>query len=126
MPKPYVRSTNRGHCSVEQLQSALEAVRSGIKIREVGRAFGFAESTTRLRLKTGIIQPSPPGRKPVFTEQQEQELAKHVLTLTKIFHGTAPIELLRLAFGYAEANSIKHNFDVSSKMSGKDLLGKNK
>ncbi|KAJ8868652.1 hypothetical protein PR048_030191 [Dryococelus australis] len=118
MPKPYIRSMGRGNYSAEQLQSALDSVRSGRKIREVGRAFGVAESTIRLRLKTEITQPSPLGRKPVFTKQQEQELA-HVLTLAKIFHGMTPTELRWLAFEYAEANSNKHNFDASSKMADK-------
>jgi hypothetical protein len=46
-----------------QLEAALNAVKSGRPIREAERAFSIAESTVRLRLKTGCTKSAQLGRK---------------------------------------------------------------
>jgi hypothetical protein len=51
-----VRKTTRGISMEGQLEAALNAMRSGRPIREVGRAFSITKSTIRLRLKTGCTK----------------------------------------------------------------------
>jgi hypothetical protein len=62
------------------------------------------------------------GRKSTFSEEQERELADYVLQLSNMFYGLTPCELRRLAYVFSEANSIKHNFNKSSKQAGNDWL----
>lgn len=132
MVRKYQRVTQRQNWSLEQLNNAITAVRSGAKIRAAARNFNIPESTLRDHLKQrGDDQAStgPPnlmnvnmGRKPLFTKQQEQELADHVVKLAKLFYGVTPRELRRIAFDFAEANHLKHTFNRENKLAGKDWL----
>lgn len=62
------------------------------------------------------------GRKTVFNEVQEKELADHIIKLALLFHGLNGRQVRRLAFEYADANSVVHNFDNKAKMAGRDWL----
>lgn len=122
MPRNYKRKTEKAKWSEEQFRCAIAAIEGGRKIREVGRAFGIHEATLRTRMKAGNIGPSKLGRNPVFTEEQETELAAYVSTMAKVFFGVTCIQLRRLAYDFAEANNIKNNFDKSARLAGKDWL----
>ncbi|KAG5878277.1 hypothetical protein JTB14_031538 [Gonioctena quinquepunctata] len=78
--------------SIEQLDNAIAAIRSGAKLRAAARNVGIPESTMRDNSKLGngnddeaTAQPADETRSlrrnPLFTEQQEQEIADHVVTL---------------------------------------------
>jgi hypothetical protein len=58
--------------------------------------------------------------KPVFTKTQESELADHCKDLNDRFYGLTLQTLRKLGYEFAEANNVKHPFDKSSKMAGKD------
>lgn len=53
MPGAFVRKITRGFFTEKQLDAALNAVKSGRPVREVGLAFRIAESAVRLQLKIG-------------------------------------------------------------------------
>ena len=101
---------------------AINAVNSGRSTREVGRSFGLAESTIRLRMKTGNTSAAVLGRKPVLSPEQEKELADYVITVANMFYGLTPVELQRFAYEFAEANNIKHAFNTTTNMAGKEWL----
>jgi hypothetical protein len=122
MPRTLVRKTTGGISTEGQLEAALNAVKSGRPIREVGQAFSIAKSTFRLRLKTRCKKSAQLGRKTTFSEEQERELADCVLKLANIFYGLTPCELCCLAYDFAEANSMEHNFKKFSKQADKDWL----
>lgn len=122
MPKSWTRLTTRGSYTQEQLVNAIHAVECGMKIRAASREFGIAESTIRLRMKTRNVEPATLGRKATFSQEQEQELADYVLKVANMFYGLTPADLRKLAYEFAEANHIAHNFSQATKMAGKDWL----
>ena len=42
----------------------------------------------------------------IYTDEMEEELAKHLKQLADQFHGLAPVKCRELAFEYAERNNI--------------------
>jgi len=122
MTRKYIRKSQKCNWTSEQLQAAINAVRTGRAIREVGRAFGIPESTLRDRLKSNNSDTAKLGRNPVFNKAQEEALSAHVQKLAKVFFGITPIELRRLAYSFAEENNIKHPFDSEKKLAGEDWL----
>lgn len=132
MVRKYKRKTQRQSWSIEQLSNAVAAIRSGSKIRAAARNFNIPESTIRDHLKQiddgGQVSTTPAlkidamGRKPIFTKQQEHELADHIVKLGNLFYGVTPRELRRIAFDFAEANHLTHKFNRETKLAGKDWL----
>ena len=114
------RTTQKAKWSEEDLKKAIEAVRSGISKKKAAGNFGIPRSTLRDRLKAE--DNTSLGRKPVFSAEQEQQIANHVVLLAKIFYGITTTELRRLVFDLAEKNGIKHDFNKPSKMAGVDWL----
>lgn len=62
------------------------------------------------------------GRKPVLNDDQETELANHILKLSNRFYGLTTSKIKQLAFEYVVAKNIRHNFNVENKSCGKDWL----
>ncbi|XP_047002592.1 MFS-type transporter clz9-like [Schistocerca americana] len=90
--------------------------------RVAARMYGIPLSTLRDRLKTGDCSKVNLGRKPIFSKEQEDNTAEHVLLLAKTFYEISSVELRRLVYEYAEANNIQHNFNKISKRAGQDWL----
>lgn len=122
MPRTYARKTEKSKWTEDELRAAITAIKSGRKIREVGRSFNIPEATLRDKLKANINTKTKLGRKPVFNDEQETSIANHVVKLANMFFGITPIELRRLAYQFAEANKITHRFDGEKKMAGQDWL----
>ncbi|KAJ8867809.1 hypothetical protein PR048_031614 [Dryococelus australis] len=88
--------------------------------RKVAGEPGIDESTLRKHLNadTGFAYL---GRyKPVFTVNQEAELATHCRDLDAQFYGFTLQTLSKLFFDYAESNGIIQTFDKATQMAGKD------
>jgi hypothetical protein len=58
----------------------------------------------------------------VFNEEQEDELAAHRRSLDSYFNRLTSKYLRRSAFDFAVANKIKQQFNISSKLAGKDWI----
>lgn len=82
---------------------------------KASRDFAIPRSTLRDRLKSNEISKPILGRKPIFTSDQEKQIADLVL-LSNVFYGVTISELRCLAFDLAEQNGIKHTFNKDSKM----------
>nr|CAH7764117.1 unnamed protein product [Callosobruchus chinensis] len=122
MPRNYQRKTEKCSWDPEKLKKALNEIRNGSKIREVGRAFNIPESTLRKQMRAENPGEARLGRKAVFSPEIESQLKEYVLTLAKLFYGLTPKELRRLAFKYAEEHKIKHGFPSNKQAAGKDWL----
>ena len=85
MPRTYKRLTNRKSWSTDVLKRALNAIEEGSSIRKAGRDFGIPEATLRDKLKNLQVSNTNLGRNATFTDQQEQELVRHVIRLAKLF-----------------------------------------
>lgn len=125
MPKSkYERKTNRSSWSDSDMKRAVQAVESKThSIRNAAKLKGVPFATLYDRLKNRYPDKKLKlERKPVFTEQQETELATYVLKLTNMFYGLTPSAIKHIAFQYALKNNIRHNFNQEKNMCGKDWL----
>ena len=121
MPRTYIRITDRASWTTHDLQNAITAVRNGSSIRKSVMQYGIPEATLRRKIKLNDdIKESNLGRPPVFSEEQECELANHVLKLANLFYGMTPYDLRKVAYNYAEANNIPNDFNKQKKLAGKD------
>ena len=115
------RTTTKAQWSPEAMMAAIEAVKSGRKIREVTRAFKVPYSSLRDRLKEKYYNPRL-GRKSTFSLEEERLIQSHVLKLSNQFYGLTALELRRIAFQFAKANNIKNMFNEATQLAGKDWL----
>ena len=60
--------------------------------------------------------------RPVFTVEQEKELAEHVLFMERRLFGLTKTDLRRLAYEFATSNGIQNSFNANSKMAGPDWM----
>ncbi|KAG5883194.1 hypothetical protein JTB14_013901 [Gonioctena quinquepunctata] len=118
MVRNYKRKSQRKSWTIEKLD---DATRSGARVRAAARNFGIPESTLRDNVTQqgdgnddeATAQPAETrclGRNPLFTKQQEQEIADHLVE-ENIFYGVSPRHLRRIAFDSAEANDLTHTFN---------------
>ena len=110
IPRIYKRRTNKAAWTAETLQAALEAVNGGRALREVARAFSITRGTLQDRIKSGNRHKPQLGRRSVFSQAQENELAEQVLNLSKIFLGVTRSSIMRSAYIFASLNNIKNPF----------------
>lgn len=122
MPRNYKRTTERAQWTADDLTDAINDVKNGISIRTVAKNRNLPFSTLQERLKNMKTSAPRLGRKPVFTKEQESDIAEHLMQLTKMFYGLTPMQLRKLVFEYAEILKIPHRFDKTKKLAGKDWL----
>lgn len=106
----------------DDLNRAFKHVEEGTPIREAARKNGIPFSTLQERLKKKNCELPTMGRNPVFTREQEAEMADQVKFLGNIFYGCTSIQIRKMAYEYAVKNCIKHNFNEALRMAGKDWL----
>ncbi|KAL0852338.1 hypothetical protein ABMA28_000541 [Loxostege sticticalis] len=119
MPRNRQRTTAKAAWTEEVLQSAKTAIERGLSKRKAAKQYNIQFNTLRDRLKNENMSNPRLGRKPVFTEQQETEIAEQVKSL---YYGLNVADLRQLVYKYAELNNIKNNFDQSSKTAGLDWV----
>lgn len=124
MPRNRQRSTTRKSWDLDTLEKSIKYIDEGGKTREAARKFGIPESTLRdqKKKKKEDRLSSTLGRNPIFTKEQETEIADHVMKLAKLFYGVTPIQLRKIAYDFASINNIPNNFDTNTKLAGKDWL----
>lgn len=116
------RTSQKAKWSEENLKRAIEAIQNGVSKKRAASLFGIPRSTLRDRLKSESMAKPSLGRKPIFSAEQEKQIADHVILLAKIFYGITTTELRRLAFYLAEKQGMKHDFNRVTKMAGVDWL----
>ncbi|KAB0804091.1 hypothetical protein PPYR_01061 [Photinus pyralis] len=108
MPRCYKRRTEKGSWSADRLEAAIAAIKTGRSIREVSKTFEIPRSTIQKRMKN--------------SNNEEQELAAHVIKLSKLFYGVSRDEIKKCAYEYAVKNNIKSPFNKEKKVAGNDWL----
>lgn len=126
MVRTYHRTSDRCSYSAESLQSALEAIRSGMSKKKASATHGIPRSTLIKQLKLMDVnsqwQPKLGRFRPVFDQQFECELLMHVVELQNSFYGIGSLELRRVAYELAEQNGIEHPFAKDKKLAGRDWV----
>ena len=122
MPRNYHRKTAKANWRKSELLAALQAIEEGSSVSRAAEVFGIPRTTLITRRKRGSAEDPKLGRFSVFSDNEERELAEHLVTLARLFYGLTPLEVRRLAFEFAERNSLSHNFNCTNKTAGKDCL----
>lgn len=107
--------------------AAIKAVRKGdLGILSASKIYDVPHTT--LQRMSRSQKPIPQllgvklGRKPVFNEEQEQELVKYLLEMEARYWGLTREDVRSLAFQLAKQNNIPNPFSVLNNCAGKDWL----
>ena len=124
MPRRYTRKSDRASWTAEAMKRALKAVKEKThSVRQAAKVFNVPYTTLADRLRNKYPDEKVKlGRKTVFTEEQETELADYILQLSNLFYGMTPATVRRIAYDYATVNNLKHSFCTEKKICGKDWL----
>jgi len=125
MVRNYQRKTKQQAWSVDDLNTAVAAVRNNESVRGAAKKFGIPRATLQRHLKNTVQTPGKLGRfRPVFDSVFEQELTQHCLEMQKRFYGLSVKQCRKLAFDLAEKNQLRHPFPPSEKMAGVDWMSR--
>ncbi|KAK9523099.1 hypothetical protein VZT92_019523 [Zoarces viviparus] len=99
MPRNYTRKTTWGQTPLAEMESAAAEVMQGKKsLRKAGRDRNIDKTTLKRfikKKKKGEVKSVAWGAvaeaKRIFTDEMEEELAKHLKQLADQFHGLAPV-----------------------------------
>ncbi|KAB0804678.1 hypothetical protein PPYR_01648, partial [Photinus pyralis] len=124
MPRTYIRKTARSSWTEDSMKRALtEIAQNKITIRKAAIMYSVPYGTLQDRLK-GRYQSKKMklGRRTVFSEAEELEIAQTILELSKAFYGLTPTSIRELVYSFAEKNGVANRFNVETKKCGKDWL----
>ena len=120
MPRNYERKTKSTY-NIDTLQRAVEDVKSKkLSLGKAATVYSVPKTTIFDQLKNIVIIQPKYGRKSIFSNAQEKEFEKYIIGCSKIFYGLTIERVRKIAFSFAEKNKLKHNFDKTSQMAGKD------
>ena len=109
MPRHTARQTDKGLWTQEDLTAALKAIRSGeISKNEAHKRFRIGRATLDRYLKSSrggeALKISMKTKNMVFTEAEEEALARYAIECSRMFYGLTINELQRVAYQFAKAN----------------------
>lgn len=123
MPKRSKRKAKTQNWTEEQVNNAILAIKKGTSMKQAGKDFRIPESILREKLKEiGEEETSVHGRKPIFNENQEREIASHINDLSVVFYDLTPTDVRRMAYNYAQQNRVHHNFNRETNLAGRGWL----
>ncbi|XP_047022728.1 MFS-type transporter clz9-like [Helicoverpa zea] len=131
MPRNYKRTTDRQEWDPDSMKKAVQAVFDGtMGYLKASKTFEVPKSTlqdrvNRFRQNNDLDCSTRKGLgrfKPIFSISQEQSLVEHVLIMERRLFGLTYKDLRRLAYQFAESNSIDHCFNKDYKLAGEDWL----
>lgn len=117
MPRVYKRKTNQQGWDSTAMEQAIKAVRiDKMPFATAAKTFHVPRNTLKRRVlgenKDAVESKQVLGNyRPVFNQDQENELVEHLLALEQSFYGVSVNDLRRLAFQLAERNNLPHRFD---------------
>lgn len=122
MPRVYKRKTEKKY-TLETLQTALGEIKeTKLSLRRAEEKYNIPRATLFDQLKKSAEDVRDPkrGKKPIFNESQEQELVQFILKSCRNYFGITTLTLRKVAFDFATANGLAHNFNRATGMAGKD------
>ncbi len=113
MPRKYIRKTDWGSVSYEELEKASVEVKRGKSIRTVAKERKIGRSTLQRYMKKAEenreksvgYRGTAEARK-IFSEELEEELAENIRMLAESVHSLTPKRCREIAFEFAQKNNI--------------------
>ena len=125
MPRHYVRTSNRGAWSSEDMKNAVTAVlNETMGKNEACRSFDISKPTLlrhlRMARASKNFSEKRLGGKHDLPANLEQDLVSHIKAMSDVGFGFTKLEIRRLAFQLAEANNVHTRFNRQTKLAGID------
>lgn len=108
--------------SVLDLKNAMKDMKDGKSLRSASTKYGIPRATLQRRKKTWNESEMKPGKKCVFTAEQEMYLFNHLVSMANTFHGLTPFQVRKLAYELAAKLKIKHPPSWRRNLAGRDWL----
>lgn len=130
MPRKYVRKTDQQSWDSDNMLRAIDAVRNNeMGLLWASKTFSIPKSTLLRRIKdinneATLNKKVLGSMRPVFSEEQEEELVDYLLDMEKRYYGLSTRDIRSLAFQYAEKNKLKHSFNRDVGLAGVDWLSR--
>ncbi|XP_050976521.1 uncharacterized protein zgc:113274 [Labeo rohita] len=130
MPRNYIRKTDWGSVTYEELEKAFVEVKRGKSIRTVAKERKIGRSTLQRymkkaeekREKTVGYRGTAEARR-ILSEELEEELAENIRMLAERLHGLTPKKCREIAFEFAQKNNIPvPNNWGEQRLAGRDWL----
>ena len=123
MPSNYIPKGQRFQWTLEDMERAATSVKNGdMPSRQAAKVYGVPRSTLQRHLSGHCSTGQKGPLKPVFTEEQEDSLVNHIIRVQQMMYGFTPYSIRKMAYDYAEINSIPNRFSKEKRMAGKDWL----
>lgn len=120
MPRKYIRKTETRY-TMEDLRRAVEEVKQRrLTLGKAAAQFSVPKTTLFKQLRGAVVNSPKKGRNAVFNYEQEKQLETYIIECCKSFYAITPTFLRRIAFRFAEANNLRHNFNKNTQLAGKD------
>ncbi|RVE40239.1 hypothetical protein evm_015111 [Chilo suppressalis] len=120
MPRVYKRKTEKKY-TLETLKIAIREIQEkNLSSRKAAEKYNVPTATLLDQVRKSaedVIDPKR-GKKPIFNESQEQELIQFILKSCRNYFGITPITLRKVAFDFATANGLAHNFNKATGIAG--------
>ena len=132
MVRNYIRKTNRGSWNENNMELAIQAVKTKeMSLRKAAASYCVPKDSLSRRVNKNLKSVSDgdninkpilgPYRK-VLSNTQEKELAEYIMKMDNAFYGLSIQELQKVVFDYVEKNKIPHPFNVTTKLAGRDFV----
>lgn len=127
MPRNYIRKTDWGSVTYEELEKAFVEVKRGKSIRTVAKERKIGRSTLQRYMKKAeerrertVGYRGTAEAKRIFSEELEEELAENIRIMSERVHGLATKKCREIAFEFAQ----KHNIPVPNNWGEQRLAGR--
>lgn len=126
MPRTRLRTTAQQSWSPSKMRAAISAVRDGsMGCKKASKVFGVPRTTLKRRvnnLNVDAVEDKKVlgSKRPVFNNEQEQELVNYALKMESMFYGLTVKDVRQLAFQLAERNQLTHPFNKNTGLAGED------
>ncbi|XP_041364096.1 uncharacterized protein LOC121379517 [Gigantopelta aegis] len=128
MVRNYKRTTDQQKWSEQAMKKAVAKVRDKeITLTDASETYSIPKTTLFRRVRKdgepGDVAQKGLGRfRPVFSQQQEKDLADYLLFMESRLFGLTLKEFPQLSFQFAVRNHVEHPFNMELKMAGEDFV----
>lgn len=126
MPRNYIRKTDWGSATYEELEKAFVEVKRGKSIRTVAKEKNIGRSTLQRYMKKAegkreenVGYRGTAEAQRIFTKELEEELSENIRMLSERIHGVTPKKCRQMAFELAQ----KYNIPVPNNWGEQRLAG---
>lgn len=122
MPRHYERKTNRAEWDSNNLKPALAAMKGGLSERKASIQYGIKRTTLKRYANDNQCSKKKLGGQTTISLAQENELVSYLKTMESVGFGLTTCQVRSLAYEFCVRNKISNNFDINTKLAGKDWL----